>query len=126
MFDACLEKGHAVDESVHSEEVSARKFKGKAYRLGHTLGNEAIPVADTIKEDYVNVEVLFYKDFVVVGGKALSVESEDAKALVKDITEGKIPRLVTNMLLPRYQNKYSDVPTVALKMSDYGDDCYKP
>ena len=126
LFDSISSKGIAVDEVTHNEEVQNRKFKGKAYRLGHTLGEPGatIPVAETLKEDYVDVTMLFYKDFIVVEGRAFAVGSPDAQAIEREIEQGKIPRIVTDILLPRYNHRYSDVPTVALRMCDYGDMLY--
>eukprot|EP00760_Papus_ankaliazontas_P017674 PhM_4_TR17368/c2_g2_i2/m.34305 len=56
-----------ADIEQHREEVAQRKFKGKAYRVGHTLGDgPSVPVASTLLPDYVDVNVRLYKNVVYI------------------------------------------------------------
>eukprot|EP00759_Apiculatamorpha_spiralis_P014870 PhF_6_TR21651/c0_g1_i2/m.30835 len=130
VLDSCkaCTRGDIVDESQHLEDITKRKFKGKAYRLGHDIreGEASLPVAETLLEDFVDFSIDLYDDGVLMDGKVFyASDSEECKHVMGDISKGVVPDVVRDrFLLPRYNGKYHNIPTVALRMADYSGFCY--
>ena len=145
-----------IPETEHYRQLGSKSFSGKAYYLGHTESHhntsvdstghrsmmKSIPIKATLRLDYVDVFIRWYRDVIFISlddnlknneilcdeifekhaahtsSAIVHIDSDKGKTFVAELKHGRVPELVTQqILLPLYKRRMH-IPPVALHVED--------